>query len=356
MAYLIDDIEEFLLYCEVTKQYSPNTVRNYKQTLTTIYNYFIENEISQTEQITRVGVNMLRRHLSTRESLRKGQMSLKAQTYFIIVLRSMLKYLLKIGRDVISTDKIELPKTRMRQIEFLTEPEINKLISIAINIKSKRISKVQKYRDRAIILTLFGSGLRLSELLGLKKHLLDGNLDGQLIINGKGGKIRTSFLAPSAIEAINEYLILRGTDENQYIFVTSSLRKKTDKKDKIGEFGENNEEDSDKTQAKVMEKITDKIKKPKTLKALNPKSVQNLVRKYALMAGIFKHITPHTLRHSFATKVLSEGGDLRAVQTMLGHTNISTTQIYTHVTDNQIKDLHKKVFGENKTLQNGGLI
>jgi site-specific recombinase XerD len=341
MPYLIDDIEEFLLYCEVTKQYSPNTVRNYRQTLLTIFDFFSGLGVKSTEELTKVHVNDLRRHLSLRESIRKATMSLKAQAYFVIVLRSMLKYLLKAGRSVITTDAIELPKTRERQIEYLTENEINRLISVAINIKSKRISKVQKSRDRAIILTLFGSGLRLSELLGLKKHVLSGNIDGQLVIKGKGGKVRAAFLAPSAMQAINEYLLDRGEDENPFIFVTSNLRKSAKKQ--TDELSENEI---------VKQKITDKIKKPKTLKALNPKSVQNLVKKYSLMAGIFKHITPHTLRHSFATKILTEGGDLRAVQTLLGHANISTTQIYTHVTDSQIKDLHKKVFGTGDLLAN----
>jgi site-specific recombinase XerD len=333
---IYQDIEEFLLYCEVTKQYASNTVRNYRQTLLTIADFFGTINLRSLEDLDKKGVQQLRKYLATKENLRGGLMSPKAQAYFIIVLRSLLKYLTKQGRKVITTDTIELPKARMRQIEFLTENEINRLISVAINLKSKRISRVQKKRDRAIILTFFGSGLRLSELLGLKKSTLEGNLDGQLIIKGKGGKIRTTFLAPAAMEAINEYLLERGEDENPFIFVTSNLRKKK-------EGG--NEVEVDTENLKVTKKITD-IVKTKHLKALNPKSVQNLVRKYAILAGIDKHITPHTLRHSFATKVLIEGGDLRAVQTLLGHTNISTTQIYTHITDTQIKDLHNKVFGK----------
>ena len=348
---LIEDIENFLLYCEVTKQYSPNTVRNYKQTLGTISNYFTKEGIFESEQVTGVIINKLRKHLNELTTIRKKQMSLKAQAYFIIVLRSLLRFLLKNHRsNIISPEAIELPKTRMRKIDYLTEPEINRLVVIAIDEKSKRISRTQKKRDKAIILTIFGSGLRLSELLGLKKSVLAGNMDGQLTIQGKGGKVRVAFLAPAAMQAINEYLLERGEDDNPYIFVRSTLRKERrgDKKASETQWSEPQGAGFSPDQSgkiKSVKNILADIKKTINLKPLTQKAVQNLIHKYALYAGIDKVITPHTLRHSFATKVLMEGGDLRAVQTLLGHSNISTTQIYTHVTDTQIKDLHKKVFG-----------
>ena len=354
---LHEDIENFLLYCEVTKQYSPNTVRNYKQTLGTVEKLFLEMGVVTSEEISGPVINKLRKHLNEIETIRKKKMSLKAQAYFVIVLRSLLRYLIKNHRlNIISVEAIELPKTRMRKIDYLTEPEVNRLVQVAIDEKSKRISRTQKKRDKAIILTIFGSGLRLSELLGLKKSVLDGNMDGQMTIQGKGGKVRVTFLAPAAIQAINEYLIERGVDDNPFIFVRSTLRrnkKKMETEDLIStEIPGSKINSGQKVKVKNVKSILADLKKPLNLKALTQKAVQNLVHKYALYAGIDKVITPHTLRHSFATKVLMEGGDLRAVQTLLGHSNISTTQIYTHVTDTQIKDLHKKVFGGVK----GGLI
>jgi site-specific recombinase XerD len=337
MASFYEDIEDFLTYCGVVKQYSPNTIRNYRQTLNTAANFFLELGVRRSEDINEKHILALRKHLNERESSRHKAMAPKAQSYFVIVLRSILKYLIKENRQVYTPEKIELPKVRMRKIDFLTEIEIMKLIDVAINIKSKRISRVQKLRDRAIILTLFGSGLRLSELLKLKKYDIKDNLDGQLNILGKGGKVRTTYLAPAAIEAIDKYLIERGVDDNPYIFVTSTLRK-IDPEMKKPEKGE--------LEPTTLTKFVTVGRKTKYDSALNPKSVQNLIRKYAMYAGIDKHITPHTLRHSFATKILREGGDIRAVQTLLGHSNIATTQIYTHVTDIQIQDLHTKVFGE----------
>jgi site-specific recombinase XerD len=344
---LRDDIEDFLTYCEVTKQYSANTVRNYNQTLNTIEQFFQEIGLKRSEDISQIHIQALRRHLNSRVTIRKKKMSPRAQAYFIIILRSLLKYLLIAGREVMTPEKIELPKARMRKIDYLTEAEVHALINQAINIRSKRISRTQKLRDRAIILTFFGSGLRLSELLDLKKTHLSGNLDGKLVIQGKGGKVRTTYLAPSAMQSIEEYLAERGSDDNPYLFVTSSFRK--DKSETANPYEAQLLEKKKKAQSEgdtdKIQQIAKKLEKPKPLRALNPKSVQNLIRKYAMMAGIDKIITPHTLRHSFATKVLMEGGDLRSVQALLGHTNIATTQIYTHITDTQTQDLHRKVFG-----------
>jgi site-specific recombinase XerD len=344
MGLIQADVSDFLLHCEVVKQYSNNTIRNYRQTLRTLTEFFLSKGFIETEDLNALIINEFRKDLSLKQSIRKQSMSPRSQAYFIIILRSLLKFLLKKGRNVINPDTLELPKNRMRKIEYLTENEINRLISVAIGVKSKRISRTQKKRDKAIILTFFGSGLRLSELLSLKKTQLETGFEGQILIEGKGGKVRAVFLAPAALQAISEYLQERGSDENPYIFVTSTLRKS---KNNINHENSNNDNWEEKEIKRIKpEKISDKLIKIIPKRSLNPKSVQNLIRKYAMLAGIDKHITPHTLRHSFATKVLNAGGDLRSVQTLLGHSNISTTQIYTHITDTQIKELHKKVFGD----------
>jgi len=308
------DIEDFLLYCELTKQYSPHTVRNYRNTLDRFGTFLEEStKITRTQDIDLTIINKYRLFLNNRESSRGDQLSLKAQGYQIIVLRSFLKFLGKSGLLVLQPDKLELPKTRSRRIEFLSESEIGKLLK-AIG-DDTHVPEVQKRRNMAIIQTIFGSGLRLSELLSLRKQDLPETGESQIIIQGKGGKVRATFLSVDAHDAIWQYLQSRGSDENPYLFISHSRNRGKTKK---------------------------------SFKALTSRMVQMIIDQYAKRAGIFKHITPHTLRHSFATKVLSEGGDLRSVQTLLGHSNLSTTQIYTHITDWQIRELHSKVFGTKR--------
>lgn len=312
----VRDLEDFMLYCELTKQYSHNTVRNYRNTLGRFNEFLEEKKIYNTNEIDMTVVNDYRKFLNAKESSRHTDMSLKAQGYQIVVLRSFLKFMLKSGALVLNPSSLELPKARMRRVEYLTEEEIKKLI-LAIMNDSKKIADVQKKRNQALILSMFGSGLRLSEVLGLKKAEVLAK-DGQLMIEGKGGKIRTTFLAQSAQQAIQEYIKLRGEDQNPYLFIS---------------FSKNN--------------INKSIKK---FKPLSQRMVQMIIQKYAAAMGIYKHVTPHTLRHSFATKILFEGGDIRSVQILLGHSNIATTQIYTHITDWQIKELHSKVFRQGQKI------
>ena len=355
------DMEDFLLYCEITKQYSLNTVRNYRHTLERFKTFLDNKKITRTQDVDIDVINNYRQHLNRQVTIRKDKMSQKAQSYQIVVIRSFLKFMIKHGSLVLNPDKIELPKNRMRRIEYLTDSEVQKLILAILNDNHK-IPEVQKKRNQAIILCLFGSGLRLSEMLSLRKAevgSLPENIETEaklnqdeddfenltpdkfiqdtggstsegitnqnddedevqpLIIKGKGDKYRTTYLAPAAKEAIDEYLKLRGIDENPYLFISFSKNRPKD---------------------------------PKDWKPLTPRMVQMMLQQYAKRLGIYKHITPHTLRHSFATKILSEGGDLRSVQTLLGHSNLATTQIYTHITNLQIRDLHSKVFkkkGEN---------
>lgn len=312
---LRQDIEDFLTYCLVVKQYSSNTVRNYRHTLERLAGFLESIKIRQTKEIDLLAINRYRQFLASQTSARREQLSLKSQAYQIVVLRSFLKYMLKQGQLVLNPDTLELPKTRMRRIEFLSEEEIKKLVQSIIQDQS--VPELQRKRNRAIILTIFGSGLRLSELLQLKKTEVSGP-DNRLIIQGKGGKVRTTFLAPFSRQAIDDYLQARQSDTNPYLFVAHNKNRPQN---------------------------------PRLQQPLTPRMVQMMLQKYANLSGIFKKITPHTLRHSFATKLLFEGGDLRSVQTLLGHSNISTTQIYTHVTDWQIQDIHTKVFGKKSKIQ-----
>jgi site-specific recombinase XerD len=308
----IRDLEDYLLYCELTKQYSPNTVRNYRNTLERFAAYLETKKITYTNEIDMNVVNGYRQYLNKKESARHGELSLKAQGYQIVVLRSFLKFMIKQGELVLSPDKLELPKARMRRVEYLTDDEIKKLI-MAILQDSNKIKDVQKKRNVALVMCMFGSGLRLSEVLKLKKAECN-HPDGQLMIEGKGGKIRTGFLAPVARECITDYLKVRELDENPWLFISFSKNAP---------------------------------KNIATAKPLSQRMVQMMIQRYANAIGIYKHITPHTLRHSFATKILFDGGDLRSVQVLLGHSNIATTQIYTHITDWQIKEIHSKVFKKN---------
>jgi site-specific recombinase XerD len=309
-----EDVEEYLeQYCRVTKQYSDNTVRNYRNTLTRFGQYLDEQSIKQTREIDAKVVQNYRDYLSRKITSRKESMSARAQSYQIIVLRSFLTYLRKQGHLVLNPESLELPKTKMRRIEYLTDKEIQKIVSYLIS--DSHSGELQKQRNRAIVMMIFGSGLRLSELLALKKRDISED-DNRLVIQGKGGKVRSTFVSDAAFAVILEYLRARGKDENPYLFINHSKNQPLN---------------------------------PDEFKPLTPRMVQLMLKDAALAVGIFKKITPHTLRHSFATKILLEGGDLRSVQVLLGHTNLATTQIYTHVADTTIRDLHKRVFGKKES-------
>lgn len=308
------DMESYIEeYCRITKQYSENTTRNYRNTLTRFGQFLDERGIKYTREIDKQVVAKYREYLSAKITLRKESMSQRAQGYQVIVLRSFLSYLQKGGALVLNPDSLELPKTKMRRIEYLTDKEVEKIVAYLSSINE--LGEVQKLRNRAIILMIFGSGLRISELLNLKKFDLSED-DNRLVIQGKGGKVRSAFVAPASFEAVLEYLRARGRDDNPYLFINHSKNQPFN---------------------------------PTEFKPLSPRMAQLMLKSAASAVGIFKKITPHTLRHSFATKILLEGGDLRSVQILLGHTNLATTQIYTHVADTTIKDLHRRVFGKKQT-------
>jgi site-specific recombinase XerD len=313
MTYLHDSAAFLREYCELTKQYSPNTVRNYKNTLER-FGIFLESiGVKASRDIDKMTIIKYRAYLDKRVTARKQKMELKSQSYQIVVIRSFLTYLQKEGHLVLNPGSLELPRTHQRLIEFLTDKEIKKLIDHILRDASQ--GELQRRRNIAIVLTIFGSGLRISELLGLQKKDLEDE-QKRLIIQGKGGKVRTTYLAPAAFEAIFEYIRLRRDSSNPYIFVNHSHNQPLE---------------------------------PDEYRALSPRMVQLMLKNAALAIGVHKKITPHTLRHSFATKLLMKGGDLRSVQQLLGHSNIATTQIYTHITDSSTRDLHTKVFGDDSS-------
>jgi site-specific recombinase XerD len=224
------------------------------------------------------------------------------QSYHLIALRSFLGYCSKRGISTLTPEKIELPKVKRKQVSFLSGEEVERLIG-AIDIQPPA-----GLRDRAIIELLFSSGLRVSELVNLDRDHINLNR-GEFMVRGKGQKDRPVFVSPEATEWLATYLKTR-TDSAKPLFIRYSGTKTGDTQ------GENFR--------------------------LTPRSVQRMVSQYAKLAGITKHVSPHTLRHSFATDLLMNGADLRSVQSMLGHSNISTTQVYTHVTDQHLREIHQK--------------
>jgi len=306
---LLDDINNFLLYCELTKQFSQLTIKSYSHTLRRLYNFLKQNEIVESEQINPKIIDKYRMHLDSQGNIRGDKLDLKTQSYQIIVLRSFLKYLLEQNRNVIPPEKLILPKTRARNIAYLSPIEIEKLLLTIDTVEESKniIRDAQiKARNKAIIQTIFHSGLRISEVLNLEKANLIDNT--HLHIKGKGDKYRSVFISQTSLDLIQKYLHLRGEDNNKYLFVSSTTN---------------------------------------NLKPLSSRSVQQIVTKYALISGINKKITPHVFRHSFATTALKKGANLRSVQALLGHSNISTTELYTHITDDELASIHSNIFDNN---------
>ncbi len=282
-------LNDYLNYLEIEKNRSPKTRENYNRYLLEFLKF---TKIKSPEDITEDLVRNFRVYLA-RKNIKKI-----TQSYYVIALRNFLKYLIKRDYKVLAPDKIELPKVSRRQIEILEYKDLERLIS------SPASSDLKSLRDRAILETFFSTGLRLSELCALDRFL-DLNRE-EISVRGKGEKIRVVFLSKTAIAAIKKYLEKR-SDAEQALFVSFS-----------------------------------KAKNPKVLGRITPRAVERLVAFYGKKAGIpASKISPHKIRHQFATDLLLNGADLRSVQEMLGHANISTTQIYTHLTNKELKEIHE---------------
>lgn len=282
-------VKDYLDYLEVEKNRSPLTRKSYERCLR---KFILISGAKKISDLTEKSIREFRVKLADTPGLKKG-----TQVYSIIVIRNFLKYLAKQGIASVSADKIELPKIPQRQISILEYPDLERLLS------APKGNNLKSLRDRAILETFFSTGLRISELCSMDRFT---NFDrGELTIRGKGEKLRTVFLSERAKKAIKEYLDKR-TDTDQALFISIS-----------------------------------KSKNPKVLGRIIPRAIQRLVDYYGKAAGIPNRITPHQLRHQFATDLLINGADLRSVQELLGHANITTTQIYTHVTNKELHEVHQ---------------
>ena len=292
-------IDRFISYIEINKNRSLKTVNNYRRYL---YRFFDFAKINSVSNITADVVNNFILYMRRQNGTRDGEMKTNTRNYHLIALRMFLKYLAKIDVKTLSPEKIELAKQQPRQVEFLEKEELKKIIG-APNLTKE--SELTKLRDVAILELLFSTGLRVSELANLNKENVNLNRD-EFSIRGKGGKVRVVFISTIARETLKKYLDNR-KDTSQALFVRTDLDSKNH-----------------------------------SLENLTVRSIQRIVKKYSKIAGITKKVTPHTLRHSFATDLLYEGADIRSVQEMLGHSSITTTQIYTHVTNKRLKEIFDK--------------
>ncbi len=307
MASLKTLKQQFLEYTEIEKGRSLNTVKNYDRYLTRFLSFLKKDDPGAVTDASVRDFRLWLNRQSTGNNRATGEtLKKKTQNYYLIALRAFLKYLVRQGVESLPPDKIELAKVGERHIEFMTDNELHKLLEAPDGADLKNL------RDRAILAMLFSTGLRVSELCSLPREIdLSAN---EVSIRGKGDKVRVVFLSDEAKGAVKKYLAKRDDMDNM-LFVKVSAEKK--------HGGES--------------------------LPLSTRSVERIVKYHAIKAGIMsKRITPHVIRHSFATDLLSNGADLRSVQALLGHANISTTQIYTHVTDKHLRNIHKQFHNKKK--------
>lgn len=299
--YVSDLKTDFLEYIEVERGVSPHTTRNYELYLDRLIEYAGEN--LKAQQITAELIRKYRLWLNRYINNNGQKLSINTQSYHLIALRNFLKYLQDREITSLEPSKIRLPKTTRKQVTFLTSEEVAQIIEII------PVDSLKGLRDRALIELLFSSGLRVAEIAGLNRDQI--NLKrGEFMIRGKGAKDRLVFISDSARTALDNYLQTR-QDSLAPLFI--NLSRNVAPVDTSGDYCR-----------------------------LSTRSIERLVSQYAKLAGITKKVSPHTMRHSFATDLLINGADIRSVQSMLGHSNIATTQIYTHVTDPHLREIHKK--------------
>lgn len=290
---------EFLEYIEITKGRSIKTVENYDHYLTRFLEF---SKVRDVADVSEEKLREFRLWLNRQPGTAGNMMKRKTQNYYLIALRAFLKFLAKRGIKALPPEHIELAKVPERSLDLITANELERLM------KSPVGNGMKELRDRAIMEMFFSTGLRVSELCALDTDL-DLSRD-ELSVRGKGDKVRVVFLSPTAKTSVSAYLKAR-KDMSEALFVRHSTGKKIPSR-------------------------------------LTPRSIENIIKSCAIKAGITKKVTPHVIRHSFATDLLENGADLRSVQALLGHANIATTQIYTHVTDKHLLDVHKAFHGKKR--------
>jgi site-specific recombinase XerD len=302
--YMSDYVLEFIEHLEVEGGRMPKTAENYEFYL----NRFVE--FAGDIKVADINSELIRKYrlwLNRHENERGESLAMITQSYHLIALRGFFKYLSKRDIPSLSPEKIELPKTARKQVTFLHYDEVQRLI------EGIDVSEEAGLRDRAIIELLFSSGLRVSELVNLNRDHINTKRR-EFMVRGKGQKDRPVFISQSAADWVEQYMAMR-QDSLAPLFISYSRNVETNT---TGDY-----------------------------RRLSARSIQRAISKYARLAGITKHVSPHTMRHSFATDLLMNGADIRSVQTMLGHADISTTQIYTHVTDAHLKEVYDKFHSES---------
>lgn len=304
MASDLQDLKtHFLEYLEIEKGRGVKTVENYDRYLTRFLKFA---KVTKPGDLTETMIREFRIILNRSEGV-SGTMKKNTQNYHLIALRAFLKFLRKRDIESLNPERIELAKVGARDLDLITADELNRLMKGPVG------DSLQALRDRAILELLFSTGLRVSELCALNQDL-DLSRD-EFSVRGKGEKVRVVFLSDSAKKAVAAYIKKRG-DMGEALFVSHGKGAPKGIKD---------------------------------LPRLTPRSVERIVKQYAVKAGITRKVTPHVIRHSFATDLLQNGADLRSVQALLGHANIATTQVYTHITDKHLHDVHKAFHGKRRS-------
>ena len=298
-------IIDFIEYLEVERGRAPRTSESYRRYLERFVEFAGDVEV---DTITSELVRKYRLWLNRVENAKGGELATITQAYHLIALRGFLNYLSKRDIESLAPNKIDLPKVHRKQVTFLHFEEVERMLDAVPDDDAP-----QHLRDKAILELLFSSGLRVSELCNLDRDHV--NLKRrEFMVRGKGQKDRPVFVSNAAARAIEAYLAVR-TDTLPALFLNYS---RNNIANTSGDY-----------------------------RRLLPRSIQRVVAKYAKLAGVTKHVSPHTMRHSFATDLLMNGADIRSVQRMLGHSNISTTQVYTHVTDAHLKEVYERFHSDD---------
>jgi len=309
MPSLNQFIREYLDYLEIEKNRSRLTRRNYEHYLKRFASFA---KVSRIEDITLDLVRRYRLHLNRFTDRRSRPLKKSTQQYHVIALRNFLKYLSRRNFDVLPADQIELGKVPGREIDLIAPEDLKRLIEAPSG------DSLRARRDRAILETLFSTGLRVSELCALNRDLA-AIKRGEFSVRGKGDRVRVVFFSDSCRQSLLEYLKMR-PDTDEALF---------------GQIGRNYQ----------------KTRQRRSSLRITPRTVQRIIKYYAAKAGIAKKVTPHMMRHAFATDMLRNGADLRSVQALLGHASVSTTQIYTHLTDKALKEIHRAFHSGNRRAQ-----